>query len=317
MEKKKRIWVIGWVLVVLLAGCQAPARFSQGTLNNSTSGVTPASGLKVSPSEMVAATTQAAGILATPTVEPDAQQTLTPTVTTDPAIQGAIQGAQAYFAALESRDFSGGANLVSAHSLKVMDLTNGDVVDLLTNQSLAGSAWSDLEIGEVQRFDSKTVLIPVTYTLGSVDPASQEEVQTKVKETWAMRLEGGKWMFNWDHLIDTKYLDVEPQTNGGITAEPKIMVRYTDRISLGLMVQNVSGKDVYFGYATQTLATFYFGIENVDAANVMTVIQNNQTTLNYTIDVYGLFNTYPVSVEIIKYPAYPDYSPMFTFTLAG
>jgi hypothetical protein len=351
MSKKIRSFFVGVFIIGLLSACQSSTVTTQASESPNTnfrggfSGTLSPSGRETRMAQVTSGTFQSpngtlpadgagfpGGFGATPqpgtsstqeivTPTPTLQDTPTmmvdPTATIDLAISGAEIGAQAYFDALNAQDFSSASKLVSAQSLLISSITAGDAYDSLVKQAGSGATWSNLTVIGAQVFQDRTALVSVSYTLGSIDPTNKATVETQVNETWAMHLEGGKWLFNWNNIIDTKSLDVDAKTNGGITVKPLSLIRYTDHISLEMLVQNVSGKDITFGNSTQTLATFYFGSTSQDAVSKKTYFTNNTTTLDYTIDVTGLFTTYPDQVDIIKYPAYPNYAPMFTFNLGG
>jgi hypothetical protein len=318
MDKKIRTFFAGLVLVVFLTACQSTNSASINTGSGSSTMMPPIG------TQMAPAQTQVAGgavnqassqVTETATAEVLATETVTSTVITVSETDDAVQAVKDYFSVLESQDFTSASKMISAHSLRISSMTSGDVLVELKKESANGTTWSDLEVTGSEIFDDNTVLVYVSYQLGSVDSTTQEIKQTQVDEIWAVRSEGSKWMINWENIIDVKSLDVTIQDQSGLTIKPTKMIRYTDKIRLVMLAQNTTGKDVYMGYSTQILATFYFGTESVDAVKVLTVLSNNQTYNDYAIDVAGLFDTYPDSVEIIKYVDYPQYAPWFTFTL--
>jgi hypothetical protein len=317
MDKKFRTFIAGLVLVIFLAACQSTATASITTGANSST-MMPPMGTPMAPGQtQVGGAVNQARVQVTETATAEALPTdpATPTVATTSETEDAVQAVQDYFGALESQDFTTASKMISAHSLKISSMTTGDVLAELKKKSANGMTWSNLEITGSERFDANTVLVNVSYTIGSVDSTTQEISQTQVDEIWAVRSEGSQWLVNRDNIIDVKSLDVAIQDQSGLSIQPTKMIRYTDKIRLVMLAQNTTGKDVYMGYSTQILATFYFGTESVDAVNVLTVLSNNRTYTAYSIDVAGLYDTYPDSVEIIKYVDYPQYAPWFTFTL--
>lgn len=250
----------------------------------------------------------------TPTAELTATSTKEPTATATPETYPAEQAAQAYFAALESGDFSAAAGLISSYSKMVSNLTSGDIVAELTSRQSNGWSWSDLEIIGSQVFDMKTVLVHVTYQSEIPDSAAGKTVKTSVDELWPFRLETGKWLYNWSNIIDYKTLGVDSQQAGGLTMKPMQLIRYTDKIRLVLLAQNGTSGATVIGRPNQVLATFHFGGKSVDAEQTRYFFDAYRSYPDMTIDAQGLYEEYPDSVEIVKFKDSAT-APWFTFGL--
>jgi hypothetical protein len=301
MNKKIKIIGIGIVVMVLLAGCQ----FGTGAgrlLGNSQSPLDTATVAMSTPLPADTPTPQ-------PTSDP-----ITPTPTVDPAIQSAEDTVQAYFAALENGDFSAASRQVSAFSLMVNTMTAGEVAEALTQQSLDGAVWSGLQIEDAQVFDAKTVLVHVTYELAAPDPQSGKTVKAEQDELWPVRLENGRWLYNWTNVIDFKTLNLDYQETAGLTIAPQQITRYSDKLRLTVLAQNGTNDPIVIGQTNQVLATFHFGDQSLDAIDTRYVFDRLQTYENVNIDLPGLYTRYPDSVDIVKYKDY-QVAPWFTFNL--
>lgn len=326
MDKKISTFIAALILIVVLAACQTA---NAATLNNQASnstGNSPANGqaltTQVVQTAVAAAISQTQSVSATSvqtqtTTETQSTAIVTATATADSKIASAIEVAKTYFNDLANKDFSDASQLISAQSLRISGITAGDASDELQKESKNGTSWSDLTVSGGEVFDSSTILVKVTYQLTSTDATTQKSTTKEVDELWAMRLEGGKWFFNWENIIDMESVDASSQENSGLTLTPFEMVRYTDKIVLHMIARNVSGSSIYMGDSTQILGTFYFGSDTTNAVNNLTVLQNTHTDTDYTISVAGLFTSYPTKVEILKYKDYPTVAPWFTFSLSS
>jgi hypothetical protein len=325
-----------WLLViVLLAGCQAATSTggtaSTGNFSAQGSGQPPAAMQTQMASNPDMATRIAAGgrpggaggpsgfgataaATATATAEPTA--TPEPTATTVDPTAGAVQTAQDYFAAVASGDFSAASKLVSSFSLLANKLTAGDVVEALTQQKTAGAAWSGFQVAGSQVFDTQTILVHVTYKFASTDAKTGKTVETTIDEQWPFRLEQKKWKYNWTNIIDFETLSSNAKLSNGLTIKPLQMARYTDKIRLTVMAQNNAVEAISVGGTTnQRLGTFHFGSQTVEAENGHYLFDAYRTYMSITIDVKGLYTSYPDAVELIRYGATGTATPWFTFAL--
>jgi hypothetical protein len=249
----------------------------------------------------------------TATATPTQADTPTPVPSpTDPTL-GAVTGAQAYAAALQSADFSTASKLVSAFSLLQNKITAGDVSSSLTAQKLAGTVWSNFQVKEAQKFTDNTDLVHVAYTLTTKDAKTGNTSDASMDEQWPFRLEAGKWLYNWGNLIDFNTLTMDSKSTAGLSLTPLQLTRYSDRIRLTLMAQNSTNDAIVIGQPNQTLATFHFGDKAVDALNTRYIIDTMRTIPDVNIDVMGLFTSYPDSVDIVKYKSV-TVAPWYTFT---
>ncbi len=297
MEKKTRTLLVGFLVVVLLAACQSASGAPQGTGQFG-----PSSDMQTQIASNPDMQTQIASgggfgrgqqATATPTQEPTATSTPQPTATVSPTAP-AVQAARDYFTALENGDPATASKLVSAFSRTLFKMTAGDVADALTQQKLAGTTWSDLQVEDSQVFTDNTVLVHVVYQLTSKDAKTGEAVQTQVDELWPFRLEGSQWLYNWKDVIDYHTLDFNTKYTSGLSVTPLQVIRYSDRISLTVLAQNMSSdQTIVIGGSSQTLATFYFGDQSVDATAAQYIFEPLRSYSDVTIDVAGLYTSYP------------------------
>ncbi|MCL4560145.1 MAG: hypothetical protein M1281_05980 [Chloroflexi bacterium] len=324
MKKRLTILPVTILIAALLSACQTAATPTPGFGNGFGNS---AGGAFFSGTRPANFTPGARGMLnratATPTLEPTEAATSTPTPTPDPTA-GAVKTAQDYAAALQNGDFSTASKLVSAFSLMVAKMTASDAADALAQQKVK---WSGFQVKEGQVFNDptrygsgvlrdQTALVHVLYQLTSPDPKTGKDVTEAKDELWPFRLENKQWLYNWNNVIDFKTLGFDSQFTAGLTMTPLQMTRYSDRISLTVLAQNSSNESIVIGQTNQILATFYFGDQKVDATPTRYVFERMRSYPGVTIDVKGLFTSYPESVEIVKYKDY-KVAPWFNFTLGG
>lgn len=288
------------VLVLsLLAGCGARFQVNGG-------GATPGPSV-----------TQAAS---QPTALPQAtlppRPTPLPSATAVPQTALAAQAAQDYFAALEQEDFTAAVKHLSAFSLAVFNLSSGDAAAALQRLKTNGGKWSHLEVLETRPFNDLTMLVHVRYQYASMDPKSKQVATTSRDELWPLRSESGVWRYNWGNLIDYRTLTTAAQTLSGITILPQRVMRYSDRIQLLMLMQNSTNQPFVFGQTNEILAQFHFGDKVIPAQKNQIILEPLRSTPDVAIDLPGLYDAYPDSVEIRKWmnlntPAW------FTFDLQG
>ncbi len=332
--KKSHILLISTLIITLLSACQGAANPTPGVGNGSTYGgngfgggnfngtlppnFTPGAGRAFFGGTPPANFTPGArgGMFnratATPTLVPTEASTSTPTPTPDPTA-GAVKAAQDYTAALQKGDFTSASKLISAFSLMVARMTTGDAADALAQQK---TKWSGFQVKDGQVFDDHTILVHVLYQLTSPDPKTGKDVTASKDELWPFRLEYKQWLYNWNNVIDFKTLGFDSQFTAGLTLTPLQLTRYSDRISLTVLAQNSSNESIVIGQTNQILATFHFGDQVVDATQTRYVFERMRSYSSVTIEVKGLFTSYPESVEIVKYKDY-KVAPWFTFALQG
>lgn len=274
---------------------------------------------------------------ATPTLMPTVAEVPTETPTAVSPTAPAETAVQDYFAALASGDVSGASKLLSAFSLMQAKTTAGSVANQLAEQKLKGATWSGLEIKDSQVFSDNTVLVHVQYQLAgglpqgtmtpvptattapagqaTVTPAAQTPAQ--VDEVWPVRLEAGKWLVNWNKVIDYETLTTPVQQASGLTIDPLKVTRYSDHLTLTLLVQNATNEAIVIGQQNQVLATFHFGDQAVDAVNTRYIIDSMRSYSDIEISVPGLFKSYPDSVDLVKFKNFPTQKPWFSFKLSS
>jgi hypothetical protein len=329
MDKTMNKIMVGLLVTILLAGCQAANGATQGAPGGTGYGQAPSSSdmqTRIAANPDMATRFAAGGgpggpggfsgnATATLTVTPAPTETPAPTATTVSPTAAAEQAAQDYFAALAKGDFAAAAKSVSAFSLMANKLTSGDVIDALTQEKANGAAWSDLEVKGSQAFTDNTVLVHVTYQLSGLDPKTGKAVQTQMDEEWPLRLENKQWRYNWTNIIDFNTLSEDAKLSNGVTLKPVQITRYSDRISLTVLAQNGTAETVVLGGADNpTLGEFHFGDQTVEAVNTRTILDAWRTVPEMTIDVKGLYTGYPDAIEIVKYKT--THAPSwFTFGL--
>lgn len=326
-----RTFFIGAIILVLVSACQSASGSNEGSAARPASGQFPSrSQLQTQIASNPELQTQiASGVRpgagfaidqanradATATQTPFPTNTTAPTPTATSVTNAAVQTVQQYFAALQNSDFAAASKLVSAFSLRTFRMTAGDVIAALTKQKSAGTRWSDLQVVDSQVFDDQTILVKVAYRLTTRDAKTGEDEVTQKEEIWPVRLEYKNWRYNWNNLIDFHTLGFETQTTAGLSMTPLQITRYSDRISLTLLAQNRTNETIVIGTRNQTLATFYFGDQAMDAENTLYVFEPLRSNPNVTIELKGLFTSYPDAVEIVKYNNY-QVAPWYTFGLA-
>jgi hypothetical protein len=255
---------------------------------------------------------------AAPTAAPAAIPSLAPSPTAASAdpVQGAEKTIIDYFAALSAGDAKTAANLLSTFSLTHAATTRGDAQAEIKAGLALGEQWSALQIKDAKVFDEKTVLVQVTYQKTSTDGKTGKLTTTPQDELWPVRLESGAWRYNRGNLIDFETLDVKERTLSGVTVKPQEIDRYSDRLSLVLLVQNATQDSVVWGSPSQILATFHWGSQAVQADQKVIVIDRLRSYPAVTIDASGLFATYPDAVDLVQFIHYTG-GPWYTFELGS
>jgi hypothetical protein len=231
---------------------------------------------------------------ATATPEP----TATAEVITTPAVDPAVLTVKDYFTALQNKDYKAAAELTSTFSLTVDGMTRGDGADALHNQMQEGTEWSDLQVQETQTLSDKTHLVHVTYTLTTQDAKTGESSQTSMDELWPVTFENNRWLYNRKNLIDFHSLTMDEQTMGGLRMRPVRIMRYSDHMTLTLFVQNTTNDPIVLGQTNEILAVFTFKDQTVEAVKNQIVFQRLRTYSDTTIEVKGMFISYPERVII-------------------
>ncbi|HEX9012922.1 MAG TPA: hypothetical protein VF813_05380, partial [Anaerolineaceae bacterium] len=106
------------------------------------------------------------------------------------------------------------------------------------------------------------------------------------------------------------------QQTAGLTIAPLKITRYSDHLTLTVLAQNATNEAIVIGTANQTLATFHFGSQAVDAVNTRYILDSLRSYSNIDITVNGLYKTFPDSVDIIQYKN-AQVKPWFSFNLNG
>jgi HlyD family secretion protein len=229
------------------------------------------------------------------------EEAATPAATATPALDPAVQTVKDFFAALQNKDYKAAADLTSTFSLTVDGMTRGDGAVELHNKMQAGMEWSDLQIKETQAFLDKTHLVHVTYTLTTQDAKTGETAQASKDELWPVTLENNLWRYNRNNLIDFHSLTVDEQTMGGLRMRPVRLARYSDRMTLTLLVQNTTNDSIVLGQTNEILAAFTFKDQSsptVEAEKKQMIFGRLRSYSDATIEVKGLFTSYPERVII-------------------
>jgi hypothetical protein len=91
------------------------------------------------------------------------------------------------------------------------------------------------------------------------------------------------------------------QTTAGLTLKPLQMTRFSDRIRLTLLVQNSTNDPIVLGQSNEILGAFKFGDQVKEAEKVQYIFQRLRTYADTNLEVKGLFDEYPNSVEIRRW----------------
>jgi HlyD family secretion protein len=236
--------------------------------------------------------------VATATPESAATATLTPTATSTSDVDPAVQTAKDYFAALQNKDYHAAAELTSTFSLTVDGMTRGDGATELNTKMQAGTEWSDLQVLDVQAFSEKTHLVHVTYTLTTQDAKTGQTSQASMDELWPVTFENNHWLYNRNNLIDFRSLAVDEQSMAGLRMRPVRLMRYSDHMTLTLLVQNSTNETIVLGLTNEILAAFTFKDQTVEAVKKQMVFQRLHSYSDATIEVEGLFTSFPDRVII-------------------
>lgn len=314
MDKKIRSIAFGVFLIFLLAAC-APAAQVPNTSGTGFQANTSSTGTRQSGQFGQFGQSGGFGRSRTPTVAPTPLPTDTPfpTPTVVSPTDLASATAQNYFAAIQKGDYAAASQLVSAFSLRVANLTAGDAAAALAQQN-QGATWSNFQVVDSKAFDNQTILVHVTYQVAAKDSKTGQVTTTNHDELWPVRLEVGKWLYNWGNLIDFHTLEVTPQTTAGLTIDPLTISRYTDRMVMTVLAQNNTNDPIVIGSQNQVLASFQFAGKTVPATNTRYIIDSLRSYTNIEITIPGLMTNYPDSVQLIQYTNY-KVAPWFTFTL--
>jgi hypothetical protein len=237
----------------------------------------------------------------------------TPLLPSPTPLEPAVKVVQDYFAALEKGDNDGAAQLYSNFSLMVDQVTRGDASGALRKQMTNGTKWSALEVLGVKTFNDRTVLVHVRYQLTTKDAKTGQPVETKPDEDWAVRQESGQQRINRGGLIDFETLEIPQQTTAGLTVKPLQLSRYTDHLTLTLLVQNQTNDPIVLGQANEVLATFQFGDQQVQANPVRYIFDHLRSYPNTTLTINGLYAVYPDGVIIRQWKNVKT-DPWYTFS---
>ena len=252
----------------------------------------------------------------TPTVEPTPLPTETPIPTATPVNPAdlAVKTAQDYFTAVSTGNYTEATRLISSFSLRVAEMTAGDVQAALASQAQSSGAWSNLVVKESQVLDAQTILVHVTYQVTGKDAQTGNVSQQARDELWPVRLEAGKWLYNYGNVIDFHTLTLTAQTTAGLTVLPTQITRYSDRLVLTFLAQNDTNDPIVIGSQNQVLATFKFGDKSVQAQNTRFIIDRLRGYPDLQIVAQGLFTTYPDAVELVQ-SKNANVQPWFSFNL--
>jgi hypothetical protein len=177
-------------------------------------------------------------------------------------------------------------------------MTRSDGAVELQNEMQAGTEWSNLQVQETQTFSDTTHLVHVTYTLTTKDAKTGKTSPANMDELWPVTVENNHWLYNRNNLIDFHSLSIDEQTMAGLRMRPVRLARYSDHMALTLLVQNTTNDPIVLGQPNEILAAFTFKDQTVEAVKKQMIFQALRTTSDATIEVKGLFTTYPDQVII-------------------
>ncbi len=189
-------------------------------------------------------------------------------------------------------------------------MTRGDGADELHQKMLAGMEWSDLQVQadadnpQTQAFSDKIHLVHVTYTLTTTDAKTGQTAQANKDELWPVMFENNRWLYNRNNLIDFHSLTIAEQSMAGLRVRPVRLSRYSDHLTLTLLVQNTTNDTLVLGQTNEIMAAFTFkdpanqSGRTVEAVKKQLIFQRLRSYSDATIDVAGLFTSYPERVII-------------------
>ncbi len=225
-------------------------------------------------------------------------------VTATPAVDPAVQTVKDYFTALQNRDYKAAADLTSTFSLTVDGMTRSDGGVELNKKILAGTEWSNLQVHEMKVFSDSVRLVHVTYTLTTQDAKTGKTSQTSMDELWPVMFENNRWLYNRNNLIDFHSLTADrsgpadEQTTAGLRVRPVRLARYSDHMTLTMLVQNTTNDSIVLGQTNEILAAFTFKDQTVEAVKKQLIFGRLRSYSDVTIEVKGLFTSYPDRVII-------------------
>jgi hypothetical protein len=129
-------------------------------------------------------------------------------------------------------------------------------------------------------------------------------------------MENNRWLVNRNNLIDFQSLAVDEQTMAGLRVRPVQMARYSDHMALTLLVQNTTNDTIVFGQTNEILAAFTFKDQTVEAVKNQMIFQRMHSYSDATIEVEGLFTSYPEQV-IIRQWKNLKVAPWFDFKFSN
>jgi VCBS repeat-containing protein len=277
--KKASLFLLSVTLLALLAGCQSVQRAEQVFSRSATETPSP--------------------IPPTPTDLPAPTFTVTPYPTRTPLPGDPLKAAvETYFNALAAQDAAAAANVYSSYSLMVHKVTRDEAAAALQARFAAGERWSGLAVIENRPLDAVTTLVHVTYQVESKDAKTGAAASLKKDEWWPLRDENGQWTYNLDNLIDFRTLETPEQTTAGLTVKPRQITRYSDHMTLTLLVQNQTNDSIVLGQQNEDLATFHFGDQDVLADKTQLIFERLHSYPDTTLVLQGLYEKYPDGVTI-------------------
>ncbi len=223
-----------------------------------------------------------------------------------------MNSVQTYFAALEAKDATKAAALLSSYSLMVSKITRSEAASQLQARFAKGDQWSGLEVQENRPLDDTTTLVHVVYQLESKDEKTGETMKASQDEWWPLRNENSQWYYNLDNLINFRTLEVPAQTTGGLTLKPRQIVWYSDQIRLTLLAQNQTNDSIVLGQKNEVLASFVFGDQKIEAEQAQFIFNRLRSYPEIELVVKGKFDAYPDGVVIRQWKTVKA-APWYTF----
>lgn len=242
---------------------------------------------------------------------PAAQPEQPAAASTASQIDEPVQAVLDYADLLQAGEYHQAASLTSTFSLSALNLTSADVEWQLQSLMLA-EKWSAFKVTGSRPLDERTHLVNVRYLLSRANPAEGQAAEEPVEALWAVRSENGAWRINHTGLIDFRLLHVREQTTAGLTVKPRLLLRYTDRVELVMLVQNQTSDPIVLGQANEILATFFFAEDQVQANQTQFIFDRLRSYPETTLVAPGLFEQFPDGVEIRRWKNY-NVAPWFTF----
>jgi len=210
-----------------------------------------------------------------------------------------------YMEAAHQRDFKRMASFLSDYSLQLLGTTREEArIDF---EKLDFEGWRSVEhrIVATREINSEIVLIRAFEKSGYNN-------QFDTYDWWSsLRKEKDGWRVNLDNIVDHIILDIEPQTINDVTVQPTLVVRYTNKLCLYMIVDNANDRAIHWGWGNELIATAFFGNEAEDKWGALQ-LQSKRNYPNMYLEFDGWHETYPTSIILYSWYMSMESNPQFS-----